>query len=322
MLYLNSEELLKLKISWYRIIEIINQAVELMEANDFSQPIKPYLRFKDLTNRIIAMPAYLGGSISSAGIKWISSFPKNVEKGLLRAHSVTILNEVDTGMPKCIFNTALISSIRTAGVSGLLINEYLKWKKEKAFNIGIIGFGPIGKIHFQMLSTILNNKIDRIYLYDLKGISLSEIPPDFSKKVVLCNSWEEAYCSADIFVTCTVSGKRYIDQKPKPGSLLLNISLRDFKEIIYDHVDYMIVDDWQEVCRENTDIELMHNKKKLQKQDTFSIVDVSNKNILKNIKDDDVIMFNPMGMAVFDIAVAQHFYQIALEKNVGTVLAN
>ena len=65
-----------------------------------------------------------------------------------------------------------------------------------------------------------------------------------------------------------------MDQKPKAGSLQLNCSLRDYKTSILDHTKAIIVDDWEEVCREKTDIEMMHMERGLQEKDTKSIVDV------------------------------------------------
>ncbi len=48
--------------------------------------------------------------------------------------------------------------------------------------------------------------------------------------------WEARYDDADVFVTCTVSPAAYIDRRPKPGSLQLNVSLRDYKPEVFDWV--------------------------------------------------------------------------------------
>jgi ornithine cyclodeaminase len=38
---------------------------------------------------------------------------------------------------------------------------------------------------------------------------------------------------------------------------------------------------------------------------------------MKDYKPDEAIMFNPMGMAVFDIALGKYYVDEALKKNVG-----
>lgn len=322
MHYLSKDDLLNIGIKWNDVIDRINDAVLTLKNGDFAQPIKPYLRFRNLTNRIIAMPAYVGGNVSFAGIKWIASFPDNINKNIPRANSVTILNDADTGVPVCIVNTSFISAVRTAAVTGLVVRQYLAAKTVKEAKVGMTGFGPIGQLHLQMIGDLLGDNLKQISIYDLRPIDQALIPDNLKDKVRIVNSWEEAFDDADIFMTCTVSKAPYINKKPKPGSLQLNVSLRDYVADFVDYTQIMIVDDWEEICRENTDIEVMHKTKGLQEKDTHSLANVVTQEILKNAGADDVIMFNPMGMAVFDIATAAYYYDKAQQSGIGTVLAD
>ena len=321
MIYLNEKHIKRVGIDWNESIEIIRKAVKCIKENDFSQPVKPYLRFRNLDNRIIAMPAFVGKEFNMAGIKWIASFPKNIKKNIPRAHSVIVLNNADTGEVVAVINTTLLSMIRTASVSGLMIKQYNKVRPLKKFNLGIIGWGPIGQYHFDMATKILGSEISKIYLYDLREINKNSINSSFKDRVIITKSWEDAYQDADVFITCTVSKAPYVNKKPKEGSLILNVSLRDFKTEIYEHVKKgIIVDDWNEVCREKTDIEMFCKEKGLRKENTQSIVDVVCDNSLQKISSLDTVMFNPMGMAVFDIATGAYYLKKAKEKNVGQFL--
>ncbi|MHA4262418.1 2,3-diaminopropionate biosynthesis protein SbnB (plasmid) [Bacillus cereus] len=320
MMYLNTKHILEMGVNWEETINIIENAVRTHDHGESSQPIKPYLKFKDPSNRIIAMPAYVGGDFKVAGIKWIASFPKNIEQGIQRAHSVTILNDAVTGKPVATFNTAIVSAIRTASVTGLMIREFSKLRDLNNIKVGIIGFGPIGQMHLKMVTTLLGNKIKNISLYDINGINNEIIPEDIRSKVKEVNSYEEAYSDADIFITCTVSAEGYIDKKPKDGALLLNVSLRDFKPSILEYTKSLVVDDWEEVCREKTDIETMHIECGLQKDDTKSIADVVVREAIKEFPMDKAILFNPMGMAIFDVSIAAYYYRQALKKEIGILL--
>lgn len=318
MIYINEKNMMEIGIDWDNIIATIEEVVRCLANNDFAQPIKPYLRYGDSPNRIIAMPAFVGGDVNKSGIKWIASFPDNIKNNIPRAHSVVILNNVEIGKPEAIINTALLSILRTAGVTGAIIKAYSKVRDLKNLNIGIIGWGPIGQHHFKMVTHLLGDKIDNIFLYDLKPIDKDNINSIYKDKIHVMNSWQEAYKDADVFMTCTVSKEPYIDMKPKLGSLQLNVSLRDYKTDIYEYVkDNIIVDDWEEVCREKTDIEMLNLEKGLKKEDTKTIVDVICKECFKDYALDDVIMFNPMGMAVFDIAVGSYYLNLAKSLKLG-----
>ncbi|NRR00834.1 2,3-diaminopropionate biosynthesis protein SbnB [Brevibacillus sp. RS1.1] len=320
MLYLNTSDIEKVGKNWKETIDVIEHAVHSLYKEDYAQPVKPYLRYHDMANRIIAMPAFVGGDTYMAGIKWIASFPKNLQEGIQRAHSITILNEARTGKPVATINTALVSGIRTASVSGLLLKHYEQVRPLQNVTVGIIGFGPIGRLHLQMVTAMLGEKIDKVVLYDIAGIQQEHIPAEIKEKTVIAQTWEEAYCEADVFIACTVSPHGFIDKQPKRHSLLLNVSLRDFTPKILDYTRSIIVDDWTEVCRENTDIEIMHLERGLQKEDTKSITDIVCLDQMKEFPQDEPIMFNPMGMAIFDIAIAAYYYKQALSQGIGTHL--
>lgn len=320
MLYMNTKDVEKIGMNWNETIDVIEQAVITLDGGEFSQPIKPYLRYRDRSNRIIAMPAFLGGDTDMAGIKWIASFPKNIEQGIQRAHSMTILNDSAIGKPVAAFNTALVSGIRTASVTGLMIRHYEKVRPLNNVTVGILGFGPIGQLHLSMVADQLGDRLDKVLLFDIKGVKTEFIPESVRDRVVFANNWEEVYDASDVFITCTVSPAGYIARKPKEHALLLNVSLRDFKPEILDYTRAIIVDDWEEVCRENTDIELMHLQRGLQEQDTKSIADVVVRNAMGSFTDDANILFNPMGMAIFDIAIAKYYYTTAMANGIGTLL--
>lgn len=320
MLYLNEDDFIELGIDWEKCIGVIEETVLCMKDDDYAQPVKPYLRYRDPKNRIIAMPSFVGGKFNTAGIKWIASFPDNIKENRPRANSTVILNNADNGEVISIINTALLSVIRTSSVSGLIIKYLDNFKSLRNVNIGIIGWGPIGQYHFKMCNSLLGNKISKFFLYDKKGIDINTIETE-KNKICIVDSWEEAYEDADIFITCTVSKVPYINKKPKAGSLQLNVSLRDFEPSIYDYVkDAIIVDDWDEVCRENTDIEMMHIEKGLTKNQTKTLVDVVCNNTMQQIPVDMPIMFNPMGMATFDIAIAKYYYEESKKRQIGTIL--
>ena len=315
MLYMNDADFANISISWEDTIGVISEAISAIFGNDYAQPIKPYLRFKKQTNRIIAMPAYVGGTIDMAGIKWIASFPENIKRNIPRASCITALNDTDTGVPLAIFNTALISIIRTASVSGYVLKEYDAFKQKPNYNVGIIGFGPIGQHHLKMCQSVLKDKINNIYLYDTRPINAADA------KACVCDSWQEVYEQANIFITCTSSLERYIDLPVSSDKLILDVSLRDFKEEALDSFTKpFIVDDWEEVNRENTDIEYYVKIGKMSKDEAISLSDLQKMKMNRFYKEDDTVFFAPMGMGVFDIAIANYYYEYAVKNKLGLSL--
>ncbi|MDP3976247.1 MAG: 2,3-diaminopropionate biosynthesis protein SbnB [bacterium] len=320
MLYLNDQDISTLSADWKSNLSCITRALELMQAGDFVQPIKPYLRYRDQNNRIIAMPAFIGGDINTAGLKWIASFPENIKKELPRAHCVIILNEAETGVLKAMICSGKINAVRTASVSGVMIQAFLKVRPKQSLRVGVIGVGPIGKTHLEMIEVMFGNQVQEYLVFDLIRPQVENLPGAVQNRTKICGSWKEVYQSSDIFITCTVSKERYIDQAPQPGQLIINVSLRDFQpQSVKD--TQVIVDDWEEVYRENTDIEAMVTAGLLTQSSTMSLTDATLGGAIDAIPKSMSIFFNPMGMGIFDLAIAEKCYQAALREGIGVHLA-
>lgn len=92
--------------------------------------------------RFMAMPAYLGGSFRTAGMKWYGSNVENRERGLPRSILTFILNDADTGAPLAIMSANLLSAYRTGAVPGVGA-RYLARADSRV--VGIVGPGVMAR---------------------------------------------------------------------------------------------------------------------------------------------------------------------------------
>ncbi|MDN4067813.1 2,3-diaminopropionate biosynthesis protein SbnB [Paenibacillus vini] len=320
MIYLHDRHILEMGIEWPRLIEIIENVVQIKAEGDCVHPLKPYLRFRNPGNRMIAMPAFVGGNVNMAGIKWIASYPNNVQLGLPRAQNTIILNDPATGEPAAFIHSGLLNALRTAAVSGLMIKAFMAIRPPTKLRLGIIGWGPVGRNHLDMCASLLGDELELITLYDLLPIDLDTIPEAVRGKTVIADDWRKVYRHSNILITCTVSAQRYIDEPPGKGLLLLNVSLRDYRPECLAKVQTIVVDDWQEVCRENTDIEQMHLQYGLIESDVLTLQDVICQGSLEAVNEEEPVFFNPMGLAVFDIGIAAFYLQEARRLGRGFLL--
>ena len=92
--------------------------------------------------RFMAMPAYLGGSFGTAGMKWYGSNVANRDKGLPRSILTFMLNDADTGAPLALMSANLLSAYRTGAVPGVGA-RHLARKDSRV--VGITGPGVMAR---------------------------------------------------------------------------------------------------------------------------------------------------------------------------------
>src|SRR3989441_452184 len=96
-------------------IRIVQEAYLAHADGQSVNPDSYFLKFPGKPDcRIIALPAYLGNNFDVAGLKWIASYPANIQRGFPRASAVLVLNNYETGYPFAILESSIISAARTA----------------------------------------------------------------------------------------------------------------------------------------------------------------------------------------------------------------
>ena len=326
LIYLNKQDIID--VGGYKsqiYVQAIKQALSLHSEKNFSQPLKPYLKTnkKDehIADRIIAMPAYLGEpAISGIGSKFSNPTKKNLE----RASALIILNDPETNFPIAILEGSVISAMRTAAVT-VVATEYLA--KKDFQHLSVIGCGLIAKMQINSLLEQFD-QIKNVHLFDLDlqkaKMFGKEMQQRFSHVVFqIHHSAQSAVENAEVLVTCTVTDQPYIKAGwIKKGTFVSNISIMDIEKEAFLRADKVVVDDWDQSNREKKIINQLVLEGKFSKEMLHAeLGDIITHKKAGRETDDEIIILNPMGMAIEDISCAYEIYRKARQEGVGTVLS-
>src|SRR6266566_4537823 len=150
-------------------IRIVQDAYLAHADGQSVNPDSYFLKFPDKPDcRIIALPAYLGDGFHVAGLKWIASYPANIQRGFPRASAVLVLNNYETGYPFAILESSIISAARTAA-SAALAADWLSGRSRRAHSLGIVGTGFIARYVYEFLVGT-GWEIDDVRLYDTSPV--------------------------------------------------------------------------------------------------------------------------------------------------------
>jgi ornithine cyclodeaminase len=291
------------------------------------QPLKPYLRANatdgHIADRIIAMPAHISEP-GVSGLKWIGSKHDNPDvAGLERASAVIVLNDPETNYPIGILEGSLISAWRTAGVT-CLAAEHLA--RQGFTDVALVGCGVIGRTQITALLEQFA-QIATVHLFDARPEAARELAELVGARngdvtVRIAASAEEAVRAGEVVVPCTLTDRPYIPLAwLRPGALVCNVSIMDVHKDVFLGADKVVVDDWDQSNREKKLInQLVLDGSFSREQLHAELGEIVSGRRPGRERDDEIILLNPMGIAVEDIACAAELYLRAKRQGVGTWL--
>ncbi|MEU7260455.1 2,3-diaminopropionate biosynthesis protein SbnB [Streptomyces rimosus] len=305
------------------VIALIEAAYRVHGEGDTVNPPSYFLRFPDRpSSRIIALPASIGGQSKVDGIKWISSFPENIEAGIPRASAVVVLNDQATGYPIACMESSIISAARTAA-SAALAADVLTKERGRPRRIGFFGTGFIARY----IHTYLHGAgwtFDEVGVHDLDlehagGFRSYLARSGATGQVTVHERAEDLIRSSDLVVFATVAGTPHVTD---PGwfshhPVVLHVSLRDLAPaVILESAN--IVDDIEHCLKADTSPHLAE-----QRTGNRDFIDGTLYDVMTGrtaVPAGRTVVFSPFGLGVLDLAVSKYVYdRVAAEGTLKVV---
>ena len=296
-------------------IDIVRDAYLAHAQGHSVNPDSYFLRFPEKPDcRIIALPAYIGDGFGVAGLKWIASYPANVQRGFPRASAVLVLNSYDTGYPFAILESSIISAARTAA-SAVLAAYWLSGRSRRAHSLGIVGTGFIARYVYDFLVDT-GWAIEDVRLYDRSPVESEKFRStacrlDQHRTVTVDSGVEQLVRASDLILFTTVASAPHIadaalfDHNP----LVLHLSLRDLApEILLRSQN--VVDDVEHVMKANTSPHLAEQQTGNRRFVTGTLAEIMTGH--RSVDSSRPIIFSPFGMGMLDVAVGKWVYDRAV----------
>lgn len=307
--------------------EIIRTVAAAYQSHGAGKSVLPNSLFLPLPNgernRIIALPAYLGQGFEAAGLKWVSSFPGNLEKGLDRASAVIILNSAKTGQPEVIMEGSVVSAKRTAASAALAARVLRNGRALES--VAVMGCGPINLEVVRFLLAA-SPAVARVKVFDIDAARAEQFRRKCHElegrlEVEVVAEGGALFPGADVVSIATNSVRPHIVDLSScpPGAVVLHVSLRDLTPEVILASDN-VVDDVDHVCRAQTSVHLAEQMVGSRDFIRATLSDILNGVARPKTEPGPITVFSPFGLGVLDIAVAGLASRLAAEGECGTVI--
>ena len=296
-------------------IDVVRDAYLAHARGQSVNPDSYFLRFPEKPDcRIIALPAFVGNGIGVAGLKWIASYPGNVQRGFPRASAVLVLNSYETGYPFAILESSIISAARTAA-SASLAAYWLNGRSRRAQALGIVGTGFIARYVYDFLIDT-GWAIDAVRLYDASPTESEKFKKtacraECHRTVTVAPDVGHLLRNSDLVVFTTVASQPHIADPAlfEHNPLVLHISLRDLApEILLRSQN--VVDDVEHVMKANTSPHLTEQHTGNRDFVTGTLAEIMQEK--RAIDRSRPIIFSPFGLGILDVAVGKWVYDQAV----------
>ncbi len=199
LLYLTQTDVESAGLTMAEIIELVERAFHEKGEGRVEMPPKPGIHPGGGDNFIHAMPAYIP-AMNAAGLKWVSGFPGNHQRGLPYITGLLILNDPETGLPISVMDCVWITAMRTAAATAVAARRLAR---PDSTVLGILGCGVQGLTNTEALNVLF--PLEKVMAYDVKPEAVEAFAEDitsrFDLEVVPVETPREAVTSCDMVVT-------------------------------------------------------------------------------------------------------------------------
>lgn len=198
LLYLSRADVEAVGVTMREVIDALAVAFHEHGLGHAEMPPKPGVHSQP-DAFIHAMPAYIP-ALHAIGMKWVSGYPGNQQKGLPYITGLLILNDDETGMPLAVMDCTWITAMRT-GAATALAARYLA--RPESETVGILGCGVQGRTNLEALVTLF--PVKRVMAYDKTPENAQRYAADMHKRfgleVNVVSDPRQAVSGCDMVVT-------------------------------------------------------------------------------------------------------------------------
>jgi len=305
-------------------IAVMEQCLLAVTDGAIHNPLRMIVRPPGAFGLLGLMPAYLGGEGAVFGVKTVCVFPGNPAIGKDTHQGAVLLFSGETGEPLAVMNASAITAIRTAAVSAVATRALAR---PQSTVVAIIGAGVQARAHLAAMAEVLGVERVRVAGRDPERLRtmVDEMAAAYAFGVEAAESPEAAVRDADVVVTVTSSPTPVIDRRwIAPGTHInaVGSSIATAHEIdpATMAAARLFVDRGESTVNESGDYLNALAAGAISGPDHIvaELGEVLAGRSRGRRSDDEITLFESLGLAAEDLAAARHLLDVATTTGIGT----
>jgi alanine dehydrogenase len=262
----------------------------------------------------LVMPAYLHGADYYA-TKLVGVHEGNAERGLPTVNAQIALTEADTGLPSAYVAGTRITNARTGAIGGLAAAELATGP----VTLGILGAGTQARWQARAIAAATDLESVRVYSpSDSKRECAEDLREELAVPTAAVESPEDAVTGANVVVTATTATRPVFPGSAlDPGTLVVAVGaytadMQELDATTFDRAARVFADVPEEVAETG---DLLNAEVADDELLAFSAV---LEGTVGRHADSEILVVESVGTAVLDAAAAEHVFEEAGDRGIGT----
>lgn len=325
MRLLNKEDIVKV-FSMQDAVESVKEAFLLYSQGKTENPLRTKIPAEKYGGNLLFMPTY-AEETGYASLKIINIYPQNISKDRPTSFAQVVLIDAGSGEILSILDGTYVTQLRTGAASGVCFDVL---GRQDARIGALIGTG--GQAETQLAAMVSVRDLDVVRVHDISKErttafvkEMNEKLADYETKIVAADSADEAVEDADLLITVTPSKEPVFDaSKCKKGITISCVGayqpdMQEMDPAILPRASKIFLDSKSAVLEESGDILKPLSEGIIKEQDiTGEIGDVLAGKRKGRESDDEIIVFETVGIGMQDLITAKAIYEKAVAEDVGS----
>ena len=303
-------------------VALMREALVSLAEGRAHQPLRTIVRPPNAAGFMGLMPAYSSGPRAAFGLKAICIFPGNPARGMDSHQGAVLLFGAETGELLAVVNASAVTAVRTAAVSAVATHALAR---EDAGDLCVIGAGVQARSHVEAMAHVRRIRRCRVASRRVEGARklAEELKGIYSFPVEAVESVEDALRGADLIVTATnaadvvvrrewVSEGAHINAVGSctPNARELDAATLAASGLFVDSVESTVNEagDYLRALQEGA---ITHGHIRAELGEVLTGAKPGRTSA------GEITLFKSLGLAVEDLAAAEHLYRKARETGAG-----
>jgi ornithine cyclodeaminase/alanine dehydrogenase-like protein (mu-crystallin family) len=302
-------------------VEVMAEALEALERGAMHQPLRFVVRPPEAAGLLGLMPAHRSGPAPAFGLKAVCVMPGNPARGLDAHQGVVMLSDGETGEVRAVVNASAITAIRTAAVSAVATRLLAR---EDARVLAVLGAGVQARSHLTAMALARDFEVARIWSRTSAHAEAVAAEAGTPFPVEVSAGGEEAVRNADVVCTTTSAPEPILTREWLHDGAHVNAvgsSIPTTRELNTATIAAasLFVDRRESTLNEAGDFLFPQREGTVGPEHIRAeLGELLAGRAQGRTSDRELTVFKSLGLAVEDLAAAEHVYRRARETGVGT----